>query len=105
MVDLVDYLREKLKPRCTCAQADVCDLTTHLGHENPHATMRGRTDPGCSLHGEGDAWAVICPTCGTRISMTNIEEHAKWHEPDPLSHLTPEEIDIIADTVRRRREE
>ena len=24
--------------------------------------------------------------------------------PDPLSRLTPEEIDIIADTVRRRRE-
>jgi hypothetical protein len=32
----------------------------------------------------------------------------KRHEPchcDPLSHLTPEEIDIIAETVRRRREE
>jgi hypothetical protein len=48
MTDLVDYLREKLTdaetPQCTCAQVDV-------GWPWAPATMLGRVDLACPLHG------------------------------------------------------
>jgi hypothetical protein len=73
--DLVDYLREKL----TDAETPRCTCAqVDVGWPWAPETTLGRRDPACPFHGD----RCCC---------------------DPLSRLTPDEIDIIADTVRRRR--
>jgi len=49
VVDLVDYLRDKLEHAdevvCTCSRV-------YVGWDNPPQTVRGRTNPNCAIHGD-----------------------------------------------------